>query len=76
MKSLGKIFDSSLKDTASNKSTCEELDGWLKEVDKSGLPRKFKAWIYQDGIIPRFLWHWLISTISDLERRIGSYLRR
>jgi len=56
MKSLRKIFDSNLKDTASNKNYCKELEVWLKEVNKSGFPRKFKAWIYQLRIIPRFLW--------------------
>lgn len=45
VKSLGKVFDSSLR--ASIQSTCTELDGWLKSVDKSGLPGKFKAWVYQ-----------------------------
>ncbi|KAJ3582705.1 hypothetical protein NHX12_000329 [Muraenolepis orangiensis] len=30
VKSLGKVFDSSLRDTTSIQSTCTELDGWLK----------------------------------------------
>lgn len=74
VKILGKIFDSSLKDTAFIKNT------W-RGVDKSGLLGKSKAWIHQHGILPRFLWPLLlyefpISTISDLERTISSYLRR
>lgn len=40
VKSLGKFFDSSLRDTASIKNTCEELEGWLKNIDKTGLPGK------------------------------------
>ncbi|KAJ3614345.1 hypothetical protein NHX12_017919, partial [Muraenolepis orangiensis] len=32
--SLGKVFDCSLRDTTSIQSTCTELDGWLKSVDK------------------------------------------
>ncbi len=43
MKSLGKFFDSNLRDTASIKNTCEELERWLKNTDKTGLPGKFKA---------------------------------
>ncbi|KAJ3581984.1 hypothetical protein NHX12_016018 [Muraenolepis orangiensis] len=35
VKSLGKVFDCSLRDTTSIQSTCTELDGWLKSVDKS-----------------------------------------
>ncbi|KAJ3585391.1 hypothetical protein NHX12_014110, partial [Muraenolepis orangiensis] len=74
VKSLGKVFDCSLRDTTSIQSTCTELDGWLKSVDKSGLPGKFKAWVYQHGILPRILWPLLvyavpISTVETLERR-------
>jgi len=50
VKSLGKVFDCSLKDTAAICATNLELEGWLAAVDKSGLPGKFKAWIYQHGI--------------------------
>ncbi|KAJ3595924.1 hypothetical protein NHX12_002336 [Muraenolepis orangiensis] len=75
VKSLGKVFDCSLRDTTSIQSTCTELDGWLKSVDKSGLPGKFKAWVYQHGILPRILWPLLvyavpISTVETLERRV------
>lgn len=81
MKSLGKFFDSNLRDTASIKNTCEELQGWLKDVEKSDLPGKFKAWVYQYRILPRILWPLLlyefpITTILDLERRVSRYLRR
>ncbi|TWW80104.1 hypothetical protein D4764_10G0011340 [Takifugu flavidus] len=38
VKSLGKLFDSSLKDTATIQKSTEELAGWLTKVDKSGLP--------------------------------------
>ncbi|KAJ3595782.1 hypothetical protein NHX12_005085 [Muraenolepis orangiensis] len=79
VKSLGKVFDCSLRDTTSIQSTCTELDGWLKSVDKSGLPGKFKAWVYQHGILPRILWPLLvyavpISTVETLERRIGPFV--
>ncbi|KAJ3609088.1 hypothetical protein NHX12_023615 [Muraenolepis orangiensis] len=82
VKSLGKVFDCSLRDTTSIQSTCTELDGWLKSVDKSGLPGKFKAWVYQHGILPRILWPLVyavpISTVETLERRViyrSRYLR-
>lgn len=56
IKSLGKFFDSSLRDIVFTKSTSEELGGWLKDVNKSGLPGKLKAWLYHHGILPRILW--------------------
>ncbi|KAK1891747.1 Malformin synthetase mlfA [Dissostichus eleginoides] len=55
-KSLGKVFDSSLRDTIPIQSTCTELDGWPKSVDKSGLPGKFKSWAFlQDSFCPPHL---------------------
>lgn len=79
IKSLGKFFDGSLRDSVSIKNTCEELEGWLKDFDKTGLPGKFKVWIYQHGILPRILWPLLlyefpITTISELERRVSHHL--
>ena len=72
VKSLGKVFDSSLRDTTSIQSTFTELDGWLKSVDKAGLPGKFKAWIYQQGILPRSLW--LVYAVPvALSSNLGSF---
>lgn len=54
-KEPGKVFDSSLRDSACIKNTCEELEQWLKDVDKKCLSGKFKAWVYQHRILPRIL---------------------
>ncbi|VDI54010.1 Hypothetical predicted protein [Mytilus galloprovincialis] len=61
--------------------TYKQLDDWLKAVDKSGLPGKYKAWIYQHGILPRLLWPLLVydvpmTTVEGMERISNSYLRR
>ena len=50
-------------------------------VDKFGLPGKFKAWIYQHGMLPRILWPLLvydvpISTVEGFEMRVSRFLRR
>ncbi|XP_034552669.1 LOW QUALITY PROTEIN: uncharacterized protein LOC117822130 [Notolabrus celidotus] len=79
VKSLGKVFDCSLRDTASIRATNQELEAWLTAVDKSGLPGKFKAWIYQHGILPLILWPLLvydvpISTVEGFERRVSRFL--
>ncbi|KAF7644982.1 hypothetical protein LDENG_00212660 [Lucifuga dentata] len=81
MKSLGKIFDGTLRDKAVVQSTHMELKSWLSAVDKSGLPGKFKAWIYQHGILPRLLWPLLvnevpITIVEGFERNISQFLRR
>ncbi|XP_061896833.1 uncharacterized protein LOC133645919 [Entelurus aequoreus] len=81
VKSLGKIFDSSLKDAVALQQTKSDLTSWLTAIDKSGLPGKFKAWMYQHGVLPRILWPLLIyevpmTTVEVLEKTISQFLRR
>ncbi|KAI2644199.1 Renalase [Labeo rohita] len=81
VKSLGKLFDVTLRDTVAIQAMHAELKTWLAAVDRSGLPGKFKAWIYQHGILPRLLWPLLmyqvpITTVETLERNISQFLRR
>ncbi|XP_061733213.1 uncharacterized protein LOC133536595 [Nerophis ophidion] len=81
VKSLGKVFNCSLRDAVSTRSTNQDLETWLTVVDKSGLPGKFKAWIYQHGILPRILWPLMvyevpISTVEGFEMRVSRFLRR
>lgn len=81
VKSLGKVFNSSLKDSASIQETCQELESYLRAVNHSGLPGKFKAWIYQHGILPKVLWPLLVyevpmSIVEGLERKVSSFLGR
>ncbi|KAK0146299.1 hypothetical protein N1851_014401 [Merluccius polli] len=71
VKSLGKVFNCSLNDRGSIKATSAE----------SGLPGRFKAWVYQHGILPRILWPLLIyevpmTVVEGFEQRVSSYLRR
>lgn len=80
VESLGKIFNSTLKETAAVQSEGKELKRWISAVDKSGLPGKFKEWIYQHGILPRLLWPLLIyevpiTTVESFERNITQFLR-
>ena len=81
VKSLGKIFNSSLKDTSSVQLMKEDLRDWLEAIEKTGLPGKYKAWMYQHGVLPRLLWPLLvydvpITTVELLERTISQFLRR
>lgn len=81
VKSLGKTFNSSLKDAAAVQQTKSDLSSWLAAIDKSGLPGKFKAWMYQHGVLPRILWPLLVyevpvSTVEALEKTISQFLRR
>ncbi|CAC5407387.1 unnamed protein product [Mytilus coruscus] len=81
VKCLGKWFNNNLSDRLRVEDTYKQLEDWLKAVDKSGLPGKYKAWIYQHGILPRLLWPLLVydvpmTTIEGMERISNGYLRR
>ena len=81
IKSLGKTFNSSLKDTAEKQKTIKDLDEWLTKIEKSELPGRFKAWFFQHAVLPRILWPLLvydipITTVESLERAISNRLRR
>ncbi|XP_071124333.1 uncharacterized protein [Mytilus edulis] len=81
IKCLGKWFDDTLKDNTSVKTVQTQVVEWLKKVDKSGLPGKFQAWIYQHGLLPRLTWLLMIyemtaTTVEAIERKINSHLRR
>ncbi|KAK1789677.1 hypothetical protein P4O66_015578, partial [Electrophorus voltai] len=59
----------------------DELGACLTKVDKSGLPGRFKAWLYQHSILPRVLWPLLVyevplTTVDSLERKISSFLQK
>ncbi len=81
VKSLGKVFNCRLKDRDSIKANVADLEGWLRTVDKSRLPGRFKAFVYQHGILPRILWPLLIykvpmTVIEGFEQKVSSYLCR
>ena len=78
---MGKTFNSSLKDTAANQKTIKDLEEWLTKINKSGLPGRFKAWLFQHAVLPQILWPLLIydipiTTVESLERAISNRLRR
>ncbi len=79
VKSLEKVFSSTLRGTATLQETGRELGTWLVGVDKSGLPGKFKAWIYQHGILSRLLWpllvyNILLTIVEGIARKICHFL--
>ena len=53
--SLGKRFDHTLKDAVAIQETRDRLERGLNKIDRSGLPGRFKAWIYQHVILPKNL---------------------
>ena len=81
VKSLGKIFDTTLRDTNAVRAAVGDLELWLTRVDKSSLLGRFKAWIYQHTVLPRILWPLLVydspmTIVEAMQRKINNYLRR
>ena len=81
VKSLGRLYNCSMKDTVAIPNTTSDLCSWLTMVDKSGLLGRFKSWIYQHTFLPRILWPLMIydikiTTIMAMEKKSNSYQRR
>ncbi|XP_052271350.1 uncharacterized protein LOC127872054 [Dreissena polymorpha] len=81
IKCLGKWYDASLNDTSSTNRTKNQLQEGLKQIDQTSLPGKFKAWLYQHGLLPRLMWPLMlyeiaVSTVEGFESTINRYLRR
>ena len=81
VKSLGKIFDTTLRDTNAVRNAVGDLELWLIRVDKSSLPGRFNAWTYQHAVLPRILWPLFVydssmTIVEAMERKINNYLQR
>ena len=78
-KSLRRLYSCCMKDTIAILNTPSDLCSWLTMVDKSGLPGRFKSWIYQHTTLPRILWLIMIYDITMtmiIAIEISSYRRR
>ena len=78
VKSLGKIFNITLRDTNTIRAAVADLE--LARVDKSGLPGHFKAFIYQQAVPTRILWPLFLydfpmTIVEAMERKINCYPR-
>ncbi|XP_052251742.1 uncharacterized protein LOC127858578 [Dreissena polymorpha] len=81
IKCLGKWFNSSLRDTNCQDMLRQQVAEGLQRIDKSELPGKFKAWVFQHGLLPRLMWPLMvndvpISTVEKLEQMISKHLRK
>ena len=81
VKSLGKMFDDTLKDGNNKLSVIAQIEKWLLSVDESELSGKFKVWIFQHGILPRILWPLMLydfplSTVEKMESKISNRLHQ
>lgn len=78
---MGKWYDESLKDHNNVRTTEKQAELWLKKLDMSGLPGKFKAWLYQHGLLPRLMWLLTVydvplTAVEGVECKINTHLRK
>ncbi|GFO46708.1 reverse transcriptase [Plakobranchus ocellatus] len=81
IKSLGRWYGSSMKDTRRGAKTLELASESLLAINKCGLQGKFKIWCLQFIIIPKLLWPLLVydicsTTVEAIEAKINKYTRK
>lgn len=63
IKSLGRWYNASLKDSDQRDQLKEETIKGLTSIDKTSLPGKLKLWCLQFGLFPRLMWSLTINVI-------------
>ena len=81
VKSLGRWYDKSLKDTKRGDEIKQSVEKGLHSIDQCGLPGKYKVWCLQFMLIPKLLWPLLIydicvSTVEMCEAKLNKFTRK
>ena len=81
VKSLGRWYDDTLKDTQRAKETKQMSEEGLETIDQCGLPGKYKVWCLQFMLIPKLLWPLMIydictSIVEAMESKINKFTRK
>ena len=64
IKCLGKWYDETPCDRTNISGIEQQVSEGMRNIDKTGLPGKFKAWIYEHGLLPRIAWPLLLYEIT------------
>ena len=81
IKSLGRWYDATLKDTVQVEQLRQDTISGLQCIEKTMLPGRLKLWCLQFGLLPRLMWPLTIyevpiSRIDKLERLVSSFARK
>ncbi|KAJ8390061.1 hypothetical protein AAFF_G00110750 [Aldrovandia affinis] len=81
VKSLGRWYNASLKDSDQCDQLREETIKGLVSIDKTLLPGKLKLWCLQFGLLPRLMWPLTVyeipmTKVEKLERTVSSYIKK
>ena len=81
VKSLGRWYDDTLRDTKQSKETAQSSAEGLRKIDRCPLPGKYKVWCLQHMLIPMLLWPLLVyeiatTTVEAMESKINKFTRK
>ena len=81
VKSNGRWYDSSMKDTKGGLEAVELVTEGLLAINRCGLQGKLKVWCLQFMLIPKLLWPLLVyeiwlTTVEAIEAKINKFTRR
>ena len=81
VKSLGRWYDCSMKDTKQGTGFVQSAEDGLDKIAKTQLQGKFKVWILQFMLIPKLLWPLLVyeigaSIVEKVEKTINRHTRK
>ena len=81
VKSLGRWYDDTLRDTRQSKETAQSSEEGLRKIDRCPLPGKYKIWCLQHMLIPMLLWPLLVyeiatTTVEAMESKINKFTRK
>ena len=66
VKSLGRWYNASLKDSDQSDQLREEAIKGLVSIDKTLLPGKLKLWCLQFGLLPRLMCLYIMSAVHEI----------
>ena len=81
IKYLGKLYNSSLNEQEQAKEVLGELKQGLKKIERTLVPGRYKAWMFQHMLLPRLMWPLTIynipeSKVEEMQTRITGHLKR
>ena len=81
IKYLGKVYNKTLNEQKQADEVLGELKEGLKKIDKSIIPGRYKAWIFQHMLLPRIMWPLTIynipeSKVEEMQRKITGHLKK
>ena len=81
IKYLGKVYNKTLNEQKQADEVLGELKEGLKKMDKSIIPGRYKAWIFQHMLLPRIMWPLTIynipeSKVEEMQRKITGHLKK